>query len=147
MYRAPRSPSTNPTPESVVHTSDLPEEVRRFIAQHIDSVEQLEILLLLHQQPGRAWSSEAVARELRIAPASAGERLEAMVHDGILLRQGVSPKEYLYSPETMKLDDAVRGLAMGYAKRRVTVINLIYSKPVGRIRTFADAFRLRKDED
>jgi hypothetical protein len=32
-------------------------------------------------------------------------------------------------------------------KRRVTVINSIYSKPIDKIRTFADAFRLRKDED
>ena len=29
----------------------------------------------------------------------------------------------------------------------MTVINLIFSKPVDKIRTFADAFRLRKDED
>jgi hypothetical protein len=130
-----------------LHTSDLPEEVRRFIAHHIDSVEQLEILLLLHQQPGRAWSSEAVARELRIPSKSAGERLEDMVHDGPLSRQGVSPEEYRYGPESMKLDDAVRGLATRYATHRVSVINLIYSKPIDKIRTFADAFRLRKDDD
>ncbi len=39
----------------------------------------------------------------------------------------------------------MRGLAEGYAERRVTVINLLFSKPVERIRTFADAVRLRKD--
>ncbi|WP_235217097.1 hypothetical protein [Archangium violaceum] len=121
--------------------------MRRFITHHIDSVEQLEILLLLHQQPGRAWNAEAVARELRIASESASERMEDMVHDGLLKRQGVSPEEYRYGPESMKLDNAVRGLATAYAQRRVTVINLIYSKPIDKIRTFADAFRLRKDED
>ena len=130
-----------------MHAGDLPEEVRRFIFQHINSVEQLEILLLLRQQPGRAWSADAVARELRIASESAGERLEDMASARLLLRQGVRPEEYRYAPETMKLDDAVRGLATGYATRRVTVINLIYSKPIDRIRTFADAFRLRKDDD
>ncbi|WP_375772881.1 hypothetical protein NR798_18990 [Archangium gephyra] len=121
--------------------------MRRFIAHHIHSVEQLEILLLLHQQPGRAWSSEAVARELRIAPASAAERLEDMVHTRLLRRQGVRPEEYRYGPESMKLDDAVRGLATEYARRRVMIINLIYSKPIDKIRTFADAFRIRKDDD
>jgi hypothetical protein len=130
-----------------LHESDVPEEVRRFIAHHIDSVEQLEILLLLHEQPGRDWSAEAVARELRIASESAGERLEDMVSDGLLKRREESPAEYRYAPDNMKLDDAVRGVAAGYAKRRVTVINLIYSKPIDKIRTFADAFRLRKDDD
>ncbi len=130
-----------------MHASDLPEGVRWFILHHINSVEQLEILLLLHGHPGRAWSADAVARELRIAPASAGERLEDMVRDRLFVRQGVSPKEYRYGPENMKLDDAVRGLAAEYVKRRVTVINSIYSKPIDKIRTFADAFRLRKDED
>ncbi len=130
-----------------MQTSDLPENVRRFIAHHIHSVEQLEILLLLHQQPERVWNSEAVARELRIAPASATERMEDMVHTRLLRRQGVSPEEYRYGPESMKLDDAVRGLATEYAKRRVMIINLIYSKPIDKIRTFADAFRIRKDDD
>jgi hypothetical protein len=130
-----------------LHESGLPEEVRRFIAHHIESVEQLEILLLLYKRPGQAWSSEAVSQELRIDAKSAGERLEDMAHDGLLRRQGRSPCEYQYGPENSKLEDAVRGLAAGYAERRVTVINLIFSKPIDRIRTFADAFRLRKDDD
>lgn len=130
-----------------MHTIDVPEEVRRFIAHHIDSVEKLEILLLLHHQPGRAWSPEAVARELRIARQSAAERLEYMARDGLLIRQGEGTREYRYGPETMKLDNAVRSLATEYVKRRVTVINLIYSKPIDRIRTFADAFRLRRDDE
>lgn len=130
-----------------MHASDLPEEMRRFIAHHIESVEQLEILLLLHGQPGRDWSAEAVARELRIASESAGERMEDMVNDGLLKRRTGSPAEYRYAPDNMGLDDAVRSLEAAYTKRRVTVINLIYSKPIDKIRTFADAFRIRKDDD
>lgn len=128
--------------------SGLPEAVRRFIADHIDSVEQLEILLLLHHHhQGRTWTAEAVARELRIASVSAGERLEDLVQDSLLTRVGGDPMEYRYAPGSAMLDEAVKGLATAYAERRVTVINLIFSKPVDRIRTFADAFRLRRDDD
>lgn len=127
--------------------SDLPDEVIRFITESIESVEQLEILLLLHRQSGRAWSAEAVAKELRIAAKSAGERMEEMVHDGLLVRRGGSPEEYQYGPETPALEERVRGLAAEYAMRRVTVVNLIYSKPVDKIRTFAAAFRFGKDDD
>ncbi len=130
-----------------MRASDLPEEVRRLIADHIDSVEQLEILLLLYQHPERTWSAEAVARELRVAAISAGERLEDMAFAGLLARKDGKPVEYRYAPTNGALADAVRGLSTAYSERRVTVINLIFSKPVDKIRTFADAFRLRKDDD
>jgi hypothetical protein len=126
---------------------DLPEEVRRLIAENIDSVEQLEILLLLFQHPDRSWNAETVARELRISPISAGERLEDLTYDGFVSRADGSEAGYRYGPESPELDAAVRGLATAYPTRRVTVINLIFSKPVDKIRTFADAFRLRKKGD
>jgi DNA-binding Lrp family transcriptional regulator len=125
---------------------DLPEGVRRLIADSIDSVEQLEILLLLLQHPARTWTAETVARELRISPLSAGDRLEDLTRDALLARvKGI--EEYRYAPGSAALDEAARGLAAAYTERRVTVINLIFSKPVDKIRTFADAFRLRKKED
>ncbi len=127
--------------------SELPEDVRRFIVDHIDSVEQLEILLLLHQHRDRAWNAESVARELRISPMSAGDRLEDLRHSELLTRKSGTELEYRYAPASPKLDATVGGLITAYAERRVTVINLIFSKPVDKIRTFADAFRLRKDDD
>ena len=110
-------------------------------------MEQLEILLLLHQHPGRAWTAETVARELRISALSAGDRLEDLTRAAILSRVEGGTAEYGYAPASPKLEEAVSGLATAYAERRVTVINLIFSKPVDKIRTFADAFRLRKDDD
>jgi hypothetical protein len=127
--------------------SGLPEEVRRFVVDHIDSVEQLEILLLLHGQRERTWTAETVARELRIAPISAGERLEEFLRGGLLTRTDGPPVEYRYAPGSTKLEAAVDGLSRAYSERRVTVINFIFSKPVDKIRTFADAFRLRKEDD
>jgi hypothetical protein len=127
--------------------SGLPEEVRRLIVDHIESVEQLEILLLLYQQRGRTWTAEEVARELRVAASSAGERLEELQRDALLSRVEGEPMRYRYDPASSKLDGVVGGLATAYSERRVTVINLIFSKPVDKIRTFADAFRLRRDDD
>jgi hypothetical protein len=130
-----------------LRSNDLPEDVRQFIADHIESVEQLEILLLLHQHGGRVWTAESVARELRIAPLSAGERLDELARASILSRIQGSATEYRYAPGSASLQAAVSGLATAYSERRVTVINFIFSKPVDKIRTFADAFRLRKDDD
>jgi hypothetical protein len=130
-----------------LRAGDLPEAVRRLIADHIDSVEQLEILLLLHQHPERSWTAESVARELRVSPLSAGDRLKDMARAAILSKVKGSEGEYRYAPESPQMGEAVSGLATAYAERRVTVINLIFSKPVDKIRTFADAFRLRRGDD
>ncbi|MFE8604805.1 hypothetical protein [Archangium violaceum] len=130
-----------------MRAGDLPEAVRRLIADHIDSVEQLEILLLLQQHPERSWTAELVARELRISPLSAGDRLKDMARSAILSRLQGSEAEYRYAPVSPEMVEAVAGLATAYSERRVTVINLIFSKPVDKIRTFADAFRLRRDDD
>lgn len=121
--------------------------MRRLIADHIDSVEQLEILLLLYQHSERSWTAESVARELRVSPMSSGDRLKDMARAAILSKVQGSETEYRYAPESPQMAEAVAGLAAAYSERRVTVINLIFSKPVDKIRTFADAFRLRKDDD
>jgi hypothetical protein len=56
------------------------------------------------------------------------------------------PRTFHYAPASgSPLDAAVAQLARDYAERRVTIITLIFSKPVDKLRSFADAFRLRKD--
>ena len=83
------------------------------------------------------------ARELRIAAASAEDRLCDLTRRGML--QPTDEQNYRYAPRERRLDEAVGALASAYSERRVSVINLIFSKPTDRIRTFADAFRVRRD--
>ena len=46
---------------------DFPAELRAFIAQHIESLAQLEALLRLRQDRKRPWDSDALAREIYIS--------------------------------------------------------------------------------
>lgn len=126
-------------------TSGIPKHVERFVTDYIDSVEQLEVLFLLQRTAPTQWDAEGVARELRIASESAGVRLETLRSQKLLESLGGSPPSFRYSPETVDLDRATRDLAETYSSRRVSVITLIFSKPDDAIRSFADAFRLRKD--
>jgi hypothetical protein len=129
----------------VVSDPQIPQEVQAFIADHIESVVQLEVLLLLHAAPQRVLSAADIGTELRIDPAWAGEQLVNLCSRGILTCTTTGESLYRYSPRTPEMDRAVAGLAQAYTDRRVTVIGLIFSKPVDKIRSFADAFRLRKD--
>jgi hypothetical protein len=54
---------------------------------------------------------------------------------------------FTYAPRTQALDDAVEGLAKAFSTHRVSVITLLFSTPSEGIGSFADAFKLRKDDD
>jgi predicted ArsR family transcriptional regulator len=125
----------------------LSNEVTRLIAEHITSVEQLEILLLLRSTPEREWSAHQVSDAIRTSEQSAARRLEDLHARGFLSARGDSPPHYTYSPSSRSLGDAVSSLASSYAALRYTVIDAIFSKPIQNLRVYADAFRLREDRD
>lgn len=125
-------------------TARIPEEVRNFLLQCIDSVEQLEVLLLLHRTPEQAWSPETVAQALYSNADSIRRRLAGLHGNGLLASTASS--SYRYQPKNSALDATVRLLADTYRERRVAVITVIASKPMENVRAFSDAFRLRKKD-
>ena len=123
----------------------IPAHVRAFITEYVDSVMQLEVLLLVAKQPQRGWAASDLARELRIDPAWVDAQLRGMSAQGLMEPATGSPAHYRFQPRTPDLGRAVADLTGAYADRRVTVIGLIFSKPVDKLRSFADAFKIRKD--
>lgn len=120
-------------------------EVHKFIAQHINAAEQLDILLLLHGSPDRDWSAADVSQAIFTVPTAATVRLEALAAAGFVRSSGGTDPRYRFDPSSDALRDQVDQLAAAYRADRVGVINLVFQKPVDPIQSFADAFRLRRD--
>jgi hypothetical protein len=124
-------------------TDDFPLELRQFIDRNVESIVQLETLLLLRRDPSRGWSADQIAKSLYIS----GEMARALIAD--LDRRGfvkpLAEAMYSYQPTDPEADRLIGQLAKFYDERRVAVISMIYSKPVNKVQTFADAFRLRKE--
>jgi len=126
--------------------SDIAQNIRDFVGEHIESVLQLELLLLLYAQPQRMFTAAEITRELRIDANWVAAQLAQLCQRGILsCTTDTTPLGYQYQPAKPELDIAVQGLAAAYAQRRVSVINLIVNKPSDKLRSFAEAFRFRKD--
>jgi hypothetical protein len=119
---------------------EIPRSIRKFIARHIDSVGQLEALLLLRSAPGEAWDAARVAGRLYVDQSDAAEMLNRLCHDGLLVSTG---EAYRYSCRTEELQRMVDELAHLYARQLIPITNMIHAKS-RRIREFADAFRFRK---
>lgn len=126
----------------------IPESARRLIAAHIESVAQLEILLLLRESPERLWSAADVARELRssteLAEASLG-RLSRAGLAAVEVGEGGTPC-FRFAPSAPGSAAAVEQVASAYATHKTALIALIFSGPRDSIRGFADAFRVRSDD-
>jgi hypothetical protein len=124
----------------------LPDDVARFLSQHIDSVEQLEVLLLLHRAGDSAWTAEMVAAALYTQPTSAAHRLGALCDHGLLEQVGRHPPVYRFAAETLDRGELIATLADTYRERRVAVVTAIATNPMENVRAFSDAFRLRRKE-
>ena len=123
----------------------LPDDVRHFLHQYIESVEQLEVLLLLWRTPERGWTSEEVAIAVYSHPSSVVRRLALLLGQGLLRER--EPGCFQYAPRTVELHSAVTHLDHMYRERRVAVITLIASKPIENVRAFSDAFRIRRNKE
>ncbi len=126
--------------------SGISKELQRFITNHISSVERLEVLLLLYQNPTEWWSAAAVSQALYTVPEFAARSLESLASSGVVAAAETSDSVYRYAPQTSQLDQLVRELAAAYKERRVSVITLIYSKYSDTLQTFANAFKIKKEE-
>ncbi len=113
--------------------------------RHIQSLEQLEVLLLLHRQPERAWTASEVYDVVRSSQASITARLHAFTADGFLVTAPGPPPTFRFSPQDQNLRAAVDETATAYQTRRVRIIEAIFAPAADPVQSFADAFKLRKD--
>jgi len=123
----------------------LPEDVKQFLLQHIDSIAQLEGLLLFYADPQKAWNTETIAHRLFISEAETIIILTRLWEQGFVVLTSDPPQHYRYQPKSPEWQDMVTRMADQYRRYLVPITHLIHSKSKSRIQEFADAFRIRKD--
>lgn len=123
----------------------IPLDVRKFILQNIDSVAQLEGLLLLRVNAEKSYNTETIAKRLYINEREAEELLHQLMERGFLSADGKNPTLYQYAPRNSELEPMVKQVVELYARYLVPVTHLIHSKPKSKIQKFADAFWIRKE--
>ena len=101
----------------------LPHDVNQFLEAHIDSVEQLEALILMSEDPERAWTAAELSKRLKTSPGSVEIRLAALQRGGLLHQADGS---FFYTA-TGVTDRRVRDLAWCFRRRRTAVIEKIFT--------------------
>jgi hypothetical protein len=109
------------------------------------SVWSLELLLVLYSQPKRAWTSDELVRELRSSEVVVSQGIEGLVASGLVIPEADGTVRY--GPASRAQDKLVSMLEEEYRKKPTAIRRLIVQNPADKLRTFADAFVLKKSED
>ena len=123
-------------------SGEIPPDVRRLILEAIDTVPELEALLLLRDTPGQFWTPESASSRLYVSRAVAAYALDVLAKRGFLEN---TAEGFVYRPVATEIAQTIDGLARTYASALVAVTKLIHAKPGPSVQDFARAFRLRKD--
>jgi hypothetical protein len=119
----------------------IPQDVTAFIWAVIDRLETLETLLLLQASPDRSWTLDQLMHEMRSSQLAAEQTTKVLVSHGLVAAENGS---FRFCPRTPELESMAVRLAACYRERRVGVIRTIFSRPNEAVRSFADAFRIKK---
>jgi hypothetical protein len=133
-------------------SEDVPEDVRAFLSEHIQSYEQLEILLLLRREK-MDWTAQRLSSHLKISPSLTEAALSELHSRGLVDSPlGASQVRYTGGSRLPDLEVTMGRLASVYAARPIEIIRLMTANAIERVRTaalrtFVDAFVVRKDKD
>ena len=121
---------------------DIPERVLRFLAETVDTVPQLEALLLLWQEPGKSWSAEEIAGRVYVSPETGQQILRSLETRRLAVSEGGS---YRYSSAWDGSGTLMAEVASTYRRHLVRIATFIHSGASASVRDFARAFNLKKD--
>lgn len=122
----------------------ISQQVLQFIAEQIDTVPQLECLLLLHQYETRSWLPEDVAARIYITRETAQGILETLLRRGLIAAEDNPPRYRFISSDTGSRA-LVAEVASSYQRYLVPIATFIHSKGSASVREFARAFDLKMD--
>lgn len=124
----------------------IPESLRRFILLHIDSVELLNVLLLLHSRPDQSFTLQEIEQEIRSSLIAIQKRLDDLYARKILNTVEGNTDLHRYLPKNDEIAASIDELATYYQTYSNRIIELIFSRQSEALRSFADAFRIKKEE-
>jgi hypothetical protein len=127
-------------------SAPIPNDIERFLLRHIDSIAQLEALLLFRNESPADWSIDNLAKRLYINEKQTVEIVNELCSSGFVAVKSEKPRRYQYQPRSLELGQMIDRVVEVYTRHLVAVTEIIHSKPKNRVQKFADAFRLRKDD-
>ena len=120
--------------------------VARFIGEHIDTREKLELLALLIESSDRWWDAASAAEVLGVTTGAARQMLERFAAQNLLEIRVTGDVRYQYRPGDPQLAASALEFVNTFRTNRLGVLRMV-APGRDNLRDFADAFRIRRHDD
>jgi len=124
--------------------NDIPAHVLRFLEENIDTVPQLETLLMMSVERDRSWLISDVASRNYTTEQRAADTLNALQRRGLVSSEE-SPPRFRFNPAKSEARALVADVAQCYQRKLSFITELIHARPSASVQEFARAFDLKKD--
>jgi predicted transcriptional regulator len=124
--------------------ADIPAVVLQFLEKRIDTVPELETLLIVSGEPARAWSVAEIAALTYVSRESALGVLRALERQRLV--SGEAGGHFRFSPADETQRQIVEQTAIAYRTHLVSIATFIHRKAATPVQEFARAFSLKKDD-
>ena len=130
----------------MTQTPDSGIDAYEFILENIDTVPQLEALILLWNSRPVGWTCEELASRLYVPMEKVTQLLRDLVRMQFVTESQTTPPKYSYLPKSEEQNELLASLDGAYRKDLVRISTMIHSKTSSGVREFARAFRLRQEK-
>jgi len=124
--------------------AEIPAEVLQFIAKRIDTVPELETLLIMSAEEGRAWTVEDIVARTYVAPAFATAILHALERRR-LVSSDAHGTSFYFNAVNEEEREIVTQTAIAYRIHLISIATFIHKKAAPPVQEFARAFDLKKE--
>lgn len=129
----------------------LSPDLEHFVRDNVESIEQLQVLLLLHSDR-KPWTIGEAAKALKMAPIAVEAALHHLVTRGLVREPVAVGGPFLYAAGREAVDSLVRALAVAREEQTAALTQFLTSMAMERmrqamLRAFTEAFRLRRPPD
>jgi hypothetical protein len=125
--------------------ADIPAAVLQFVLRRIDTVAELETLLIMSAEESRQWSVDDIAARIYVAKPSAAAVLHALQSHRLIAGDDAGTW-FRFTPASEEERQTILQTATAYRTHLIPISTLIHKKASGPVQEFARAFSLKKDE-
>ena len=126
----------------------LPPELVRAVDLLVDSLDGLELLILVAREPDQLWAPARVAERLRVGTHEARRALDRMRRRGLVVVEdgdGDDAPAYRFAPADEQQAAAANDILSAYGNRRIELINHVAARAFERMLSATGASRPRDD--
>jgi hypothetical protein len=125
----------------------VPAPVEQFTRTYLRSVEGLLVFVTCLDHRERWWDAATMAREVRITESAAHKTLERLARANLLDIRVTGAVRYQFKPGTPDLESQAGMFAAAYRRHPVPIVRLVVPSLPRSLRDFAEAFKIRRDDD